>query len=205
VGDGKTKSRQAAKQETREALLQAGMSLFSEKGVDVPSLDAICAHAGFTRGAFYVHFRDRDDFLAAVVDRVLIGFVDSMMAASQGAGDLNQTITRFLAAASQGRIPMMGQRRLMLHLMTRGVERAEQTRARFRQLLEGALVRLAAIAEASQARGTVKTEVAPDMIAALLVASALGITTLLNFGVAVDIARVQASVNELLRLEPPPP
>ena len=59
------KSRDLAKQETREALIQAGMDAFSEEGVDLPSLDAICARAGFTRGAFYVHFKDREDFFAA--------------------------------------------------------------------------------------------------------------------------------------------
>ena len=54
---------QAAKQETREALLQAAMAEFAEKGLDLPSLDAICARAGFTRGAFYVHFRDREELV----------------------------------------------------------------------------------------------------------------------------------------------
>jgi TetR/AcrR family transcriptional repressor of nem operon len=203
VGGGKVKSRQASKQETREALIQAGMTLFSEQGVDVPSLDAICARAGFTRGAFYVHFRNRDDFLSAVIDRVLVVFVDTVVAASQSGNDLNETIGRFLAAASQGRVPLMGQRRLILHLMTRGVERAEKMRARFKVLLEHALLRLAAAVSNGQAAGTVKTTVEPDLIAAWLVAAALGLTTLLNFGVAIDFKRVQESARELLRIQPP--
>lgn len=203
MGGGKVKSRQASKQETREALIQAGMTLFSEQGVDVPSLDAICARAGFTRGAFYVHFRNRDDFLSAVIDRVLVVFVDTVVAASQSGNDLNETIGRFLAAASQGRVPLMGQRRLILHLMTRGVERAEKMRARFKVLLEHALLRLAAAVSNGQAAGTVKTTVEPDLIAAWLVAAALGLTTLLNFGVAIDFKRVQESARELLRIQPP--
>ncbi|MGH7328029.1 MAG: TetR family transcriptional regulator, partial [Polyangiaceae bacterium] len=68
-----TKTRDATKIETRDALIAAGAMEFAEKGVDGPSLDGICARAGFTRGAFYVHFRDRDDLLVAVVDRVLVG------------------------------------------------------------------------------------------------------------------------------------
>jgi TetR/AcrR family transcriptional repressor of nem operon len=202
VGGGKAKSRQASKQETRDALLQAGMTLFSEQGVDVPSLDAICARAGFTRGAFYVHFRNRDDFLSAVIDRVLVVFVDTVVAATQSGNDLNETIGRFLTAASQGRVPLMGQRRLILHLMTRGVERAEKMRARFKVLLEHSLLRLAAAVSSGQAAGTVKTTVEPDLIAAWLVAAALGLTTLLNFGVAIDFKRVQESARELLRIEP---
>src|SRR5262245_37416602 len=50
-------TREFGKQETREALLRAGMEMFAEQGLDAPSLDALCARAGFTRGAFYVHFK----------------------------------------------------------------------------------------------------------------------------------------------------
>jgi len=107
VGDSKPKSRQAAKQQTREALIRAGMSLFSDEGVDLPSLDSICARAGFTRGAFYVHFRHRDDFLEAVLDRVLVDFIDTVVAVTQSGDDLSDTIRRFLQAAEKGKVPIM--------------------------------------------------------------------------------------------------
>lgn len=202
VGDSKGKSRQASKQETREALIQAGISLFSEQGVDLPSLDAICARAGFTRGAFYVHFRDRDDFLVAVIERVLMSFVDSMIAASQTGNDLGETIGRFLTAASLGKVPLMGQQRLLiLHLMTRGIQRTDKVRERFKMLLEHALSRLAASAQNGQREGRVKTQIAPDLVATWLVASALGLTTLLEFGIELDLDRVQASARELLGIE----
>ena len=64
-------ARELTKQETREALLRAGMELFAEQGLDVPSLDALCARAGFTRGAFYVHFADREEFIVAVMERIV--------------------------------------------------------------------------------------------------------------------------------------
>jgi len=202
VDDAKTKTREASKQETREALLRAGMSLFSEEGVDLPSLDAICARAGFTRGAFYVHFRNRDDFLAAVIDRALVDFVDSVVSATESGHDLADTVARFITAASQGKVPLMGQQRLLMHLMTRGVQRAEKMRARFKVLLQHALERLAAAARRGQLAGTVKTPVEADLIAAWLLASALGLTTLLNFGIEIDLVRAHESARELLRIEP---
>ena len=61
---------------TRQALLAGRAAELIEHGLDAPSLDAICARAGFTRGAFYVHFKDRDDFLVAVTDWALSGIVD---------------------------------------------------------------------------------------------------------------------------------
>ena len=63
----KSKSREVSKQETRQALLEAGLAEIIEHGWETPSLDAICARAGYTRGAFYVHFQDRDEFETAVL------------------------------------------------------------------------------------------------------------------------------------------
>jgi TetR/AcrR family transcriptional regulator, transcriptional repressor for nem operon len=202
VSDSKSKSRQASKQETREALIAAGIGLFSEQGVDLPSLDAICARAGFTRGAFYVHFRNRDDFLVAVIEHVLVTFVDSMVTASESGNDLSDTIGRFLRAASLGQVPLMGQQRLMLNLVTRGVQRAEKMSERFRVLLDHALSRLADSAARGQASGAVKTQLPPELVATFLLAAALGVTTLLEFGVKLDVDRLQTGARELFGIEP---
>src|SRR4051812_40727719 len=70
VNEVAPRTREETKQRTREALVEAGIALFAEQGLDGPSLDAICERAGFTRGAFYVHFRDRDELLQAVMERV---------------------------------------------------------------------------------------------------------------------------------------
>jgi AcrR family transcriptional regulator len=203
VGDSKPKSRQLAKQQTRDALIRAGMSLFSEGGVDLPSLDSICARAGFTRGAFYVHFRHRDDFLEAVLDRVLVDFIDSVVAVTQSGDDLGDTIHRFLEAVQKGKVPLMGtQQRLVAHLMTRGVQRADKMRARAKALLEDALSRLAQATLNAQRAGTVKAPVPADLLAAWVVSAALGLMTLLNFGIEIDVSRIEASARELLRIEP---
>jgi AcrR family transcriptional regulator len=200
VGDGKGKSRESAKQQTREALIRAGMSLFSEEGVDLPSLDAICARAGFTRGAFYVHFRDRDDFLQAVLDRVMTDFIESVVAAGQG-GDLGETIERFLKAAEGGSVPLMGQRRLIQQLMARGMQRADSMRAGFRGLLQMALQRIAAASATAKQQGTLKTEVDDDLVAAWLVAAALGLTSLVEAGIELDFDRIRQSARQLLQIE----
>ncbi|MDD9932687.1 MAG: TetR family transcriptional regulator [Myxococcales bacterium] len=200
--DGKGKSRESSKQETREALIRAGMTLFSEEGVDLPSLDAICARAGFTRGAFYVHFKDRDDFLEAVVDRVMTDFVTSVVAAGEEGDDLGETIDRFLQAAASGTVPLMGDRALIQQLMARGMQRADNMRAGFRNLLQVALGRLAASAKAAREAGKLKTEVDEDLVAAWLVAAALGLTSLLEAGIELDFNRIRQSARQLLQIEP---
>src|SRR5678816_2963257 len=94
------RSRDVSKQETREALIAAGIAAFREEGLDAPSLDSICARAGYTRGAFYVHFKDRDDFLIAVMSNVVQGFMDAIIATGDAAMDLQKTIDTFVGAVT---------------------------------------------------------------------------------------------------------
>ncbi|MDH5672908.1 MAG: TetR/AcrR family transcriptional regulator [Myxococcales bacterium] len=201
MADGKGKSRKDLKRETREALIAAGIALFSEEGVDLPSLDAICARAGFTRGAFYVHFRDRDDFLLAVIDRVLLDFVESVVGTGEAPGGVTDVIGRFLGAAAAGTVPLMGRRGLVQQLMTRGAQRSDVMRARMRDLFELALSRLTVIAEGDQKAQRVGVAIAPELIAAWLLAGALGLTTLVDVGVELDLGAVEESAHRLLRIE----
>src|SRR5258708_36557590 len=69
AGRRKPSLRELAKLRTRDAIVDAALEVFSAEGLDTPSLDAICARAGCTRGAFYVHFKDRDDLVAAAMER----------------------------------------------------------------------------------------------------------------------------------------
>ncbi|GAB5478411.1 MAG: efflux system transcriptional repressor NalD [Marinobacter nauticus] len=55
---------------TRESLLDAAESMFMEKGVARASLEEIARTAGVTRGAVYWHFRNKQDILDAMLERV---------------------------------------------------------------------------------------------------------------------------------------
>src|SRR6516162_6516995 len=101
------RNRQESAAETREALIAAGMVAFGAEGLDA-SLDSICARAGYTRGAFYVHFKDRDDFLIAVMTTALESFLDAIIATGDAALDLEKTIAMFVAAVGQNTFPVVG-------------------------------------------------------------------------------------------------
>lgn len=59
-----------AARETREAILDAAIKVFHERGVARASLTEIAKLAGVTRGAVYVHFRDKADLVAALCQRI---------------------------------------------------------------------------------------------------------------------------------------
>lgn len=54
---------------TRERLLDAAFDLFADEGVDATSIEAVCEHAGFTRGAFYSNFESKYALLLALAAR----------------------------------------------------------------------------------------------------------------------------------------
>jgi AcrR family transcriptional regulator len=61
--------RSARREATRQRILDAARVVFAEKGVFGASIEDICEQAGFTRGAVYSNFTDKDDILRAVIER----------------------------------------------------------------------------------------------------------------------------------------
>ena len=157
-----TRRRSEAKQETREALIAAALAEFAEHGLDAPSLDAICARAGYTRGAFYVHFRDRADLLVAVVEHAMTVFMDAVIATGGEGHDLERTIDRFAAAVAGtiggGATPAIARRcrsrpGVSFARVLEGVTRDPRLKTGFTTLLAGATARLAAVTSEGQAAG----------------------------------------------------
>jgi AcrR family transcriptional regulator len=61
-------TRAEARVETRRRLLEAALTVFLAKGFAAASVEEIAAQAGYTRGAFYSNFRDKDDVFFALMD-----------------------------------------------------------------------------------------------------------------------------------------
>lgn len=57
---------------TRAALIDAAAELFAEKGFHATSLEEIAESAGFTRGAIYSNFKDKEELLLAVLERHIL-------------------------------------------------------------------------------------------------------------------------------------
>jgi AcrR family transcriptional regulator len=62
-------TREASKELTRTRLIEAAEMLFIRKGFDGASVEDISEMAGYTRGAFYSNFDDKDQVFLAVIDR----------------------------------------------------------------------------------------------------------------------------------------
>src|SRR5215813_6167007 len=71
---------------TRDALLDAALAVFRDRGVAHTSLEEVAAAAGVTRGAIYWHFKDKAELFDAMMQRVVLP-VEAML---EGAGCCEQ-------------------------------------------------------------------------------------------------------------------
>lgn len=198
------KSREEAKAETRAALLLAALELFSEEGLDGPSLDRICARAGYTRGAFYVHFQSRDDLQFAVMERVLKAWTRVIVhTADEDGGDLARTIQTFVSTFTTSLLdpdadPFLRLGTANIHLMLGAARRDPALGQRLSALLQQESARLAGVVSSAQGNGSVRADVGPEAAADLLVTVVLGVLSMAPVGFPPDVLRLHGAVQALL-------
>jgi AcrR family transcriptional regulator len=68
--------RAAARDRTRDAILEAALQLFAERGYIGTRVEDIAQEAGISRATFYKHFAERDQILEHLFGRLLAGAVE---------------------------------------------------------------------------------------------------------------------------------
>jgi TetR/AcrR family transcriptional repressor of nem operon len=197
------RSREETMQVTREALIAAGIELFGEQGLDGPSLDAICDRAGYTRGAFYVHFADRDDFLVAVMERVGTRFLDAVLGAAGAHEDLGTTVQRFIASVMSGAYPLTPKGGIRPHQLLDACARSPAIRARYVALVEDSITRVSRMVRSGQDAHLLRADASPDDVASILLAAVIGAQTMLELKVDVDLSRTASTMLSLLAARAP--
>lgn len=68
MSTGQTLTRREKQRRTRQALLEAAVGLFSERGLEGASVDEIAQAAGYTKGAFYANFKSKEELFLVMLD-----------------------------------------------------------------------------------------------------------------------------------------
>ena len=192
------RSRAETKRATRAALIAAGMEEFARHGLDA-SLDAICARADLTRGAFYVHFADRDAFILAVMNHVLGGFVAALTGAAAHVGSTERAARLFFAAARARSPEVHGGRGLRFYHLMDACHRSRQIGDAYRTLVSGGRAQLAEGLANDQAAGRVRADIAAPALADVMTALALGIVAMLELELPLDVGAAGDAALALIR------
>ncbi|QDP94659.1 TetR/AcrR family transcriptional regulator [Microlunatus elymi] len=121
----------ARRTQTRERLINAAVGVFAERGIIGASVEEISDRAGFTRGAFYSNFADKDALVLAIVqhdaERDLQAVQDisealmnnAELAASAPESLINIALTRLFGDAAHDRDAMLARHEMKLYAIRR--------------------------------------------------------------------------------------
>jgi AcrR family transcriptional regulator len=146
------------KSETRQAIMQAAIRLFSEQGVENTSIEELAAAAGVGKGTIYGYFQTKDEiFLAFCEEEVDYAFTALAEQSDPQAPILERLMTLFM---SQFRFVTANHE--FGRLMAREMAFPRQVTARKSKDLEGRyLEALGEMIKAAKARGELRSDCDP--------------------------------------------
>lgn len=192
-------SRAEAKQASREALIKSAMELMPKKGIDV-SLDELCAHAGYTRGAFYVHFKNRDELTLEVMTINGELWLNSIFSPKPNgeAENLITMVQRFLSEMVSGTYPISQEAGLRPHQLLEACARSKPIKQRYLELITDSIRRLTENVKQSQTDQQLSQALDPEQVASLLLALAIGTHTLHDLDYPIDFSKGSMTLLQLL-------
>ncbi len=164
------------RQQTREYLLQAAAQVFAARGFHAATLDEVAAAAGFTKGAVYSNFKNKEDLFLALLEQ---GYTREMTAIREAMeasdvppearlGDFVRVIRDEL-----DRAPYFGALYLEFHLYAL---RNPAARSRLNELEREDIRAIAAILEAERSRRGIEIDEPTERTARVIVAMFRGIS-----------------------------
>ena len=169
------RTRRPPREEVRRRILAAATEVFLERGFGGASVDEIAAAAGFSKGAVYSNFEDKDALFLALVDEEFAWRLDQLRAALDDAPDdphagaevAGRSMIRALAAHQDLHVLFSEFR---VH-----ADRSPDTRRRFAQRRSEIRTTLAETVAAYADRAGVELTMPPDHLATVLLALTNGL------------------------------
>lgn len=84
--------------DTRQRLLEAALNVFARRGYERATVDAIVQEAGFSKGAFYVHFGSKEDIFWTMFEERMARQQQAFRDAVAPGGPARDTLRRVLHA-----------------------------------------------------------------------------------------------------------
>ena len=148
----------------QETVLRGAIELFNRRGYDGTSMGDLARELGFTKSAIYHHVPSKSHLLEQALDEALDGLTAVIAAAEQN--DSVGAYERLRQVLRQSvEVLVAHQPAVTLLLRVRGNSDVELAALRRRREIDA---RLAALVQAAIAEGSLRDDVAPDLVSRLL-------------------------------------
>lgn len=184
------------REETRARLIEAATSIFARSGFDRATVDEIVREAGFSKGAFYVHFERKDDVFWAMLEerisRQLEAFRRGVDHTKPMAHNLRTILSAVLGLAQDDPLWLP----LFLEFGAHAA-RNEKVRLRLARMYEGWREIIVDILNASREAGRMRPDADPEFMATVLIAVVEG--AIIQAHLAPGTVRLDEMVEPLTR------
>ena len=83
----------------KQLIMEKALELFSENGFEVTSVQQITERCGISKGAFYLHFKSKDELIYSLIDEFMTGILTDIEQAVSGAKPRDELLYNFLSIA----------------------------------------------------------------------------------------------------------
>lgn len=110
---------------TLEKLVDAALHLFGEAGYERATVDRICAEAGFSKGAFYAHFKSKEELFLHILEARLARNQARVQELCRMNGSAHDWLLRLLDTLLDFSAENQGVRALSMEFMAQGMRHPE--------------------------------------------------------------------------------
>lgn len=146
-------------------VLRRAIDLFNRQGFDGTSISDLARDLGLTKSAIYHHVESKEALLAAALDEALNGLSKAVDAAAESAPETSAYDRLRTVVQESVTILVDHQPAVTLLLRVRGNSDIEVAALKRRRAIDE---RLAVLVQAAVEEGSLRTDIAPDLISRLL-------------------------------------
>jgi len=171
MASSSAKLRNHAPSAGEQAILQAGVKLFSRHGFDGVSMRAVAREAAVSKSNIYHHFESKEALYLAIIKHSADAVSEMIENLAEGRGELDARLHKFTRTHLEHLFRNATTARLVLREVLSGTTRLQK--AMVDQLIGGLIERLVSIFEKGQKAGVLRKGFDPGLCAFLVLGSNL--------------------------------
>lgn len=196
VATPKHRPQRERRKATRAKLLEAATCVLARSGFERATLDEIVREAGFSKGAFYVHFESKDDLFWAMLEERIAHQQEVFRGAVDYGKSMDYNVRMILSAVFGllGDDALWGSLFMEFHAHA---ARNEQVRRRLGSMYEGWRQLIVDILSVSRETGRLRSDADLELMATILVATVEG--SIIQSRVSPEAVRLDEMLEPLTR------